>query len=1201
MIPTNNGSSAPCDPISSNCVIWQGPDIPCINLCNGDTISEVIAKLAQELCDIIEATCDCNPDLAELSLQCIPPPAQENPNLAQYLNSIIDYICKIPTGADTIVVELPDCLHYNNSQGNPVTALPIDEYALYLANTICDILDAITLINTQIQQLIERIVVLENCVLPCNPSSGGDPQVISSCIIKGGQPGPASVLLLALESAFCQHVQLVGSNTQLQSAISAQCISGTMLNLTTGVSYGSSKNWVVNASTLAEGHQNQWAVICDLYNAVSDIQQNCCDSGCDGVNILFTQQTNVDAATGAATSITFNFTASTIPQGFTDCGSSINLTDAVGNTLSTQINVVGLAQDINGVTIQLTGLDNTAPINAEIVTCVSDQTETCTDKFSNSIPLNIPCPTVFNVVTAGDVVEFQWSNALGNTVTYDWSASYVQTGAVIASGTINNPGTNLSASIGNGVLTPGLTVEFTVVITNASGGSVTCVLGTYDVPGVNCTSTLYTGTSKDTTLTGTDIFLGSAFTGDSKKPYWFDPINNEIKEPSSESGSGYCKNPKLNWDTTVSANGSFDVVIESRNGTPNDITLAWSADLLNWTTVGTYSPPFPTTVTINTGIASGSIYVRAIENCIPIGLFPSKPTTLRYDFNTNEQSIFSDNENCPNLLGSAGNPLACPSGEIVAKGTISCDSVDYNVPGTAALSRSVWSYVGKYQAQANDPVYYVYSAWTEQGECTGVLMCCECPAFIMPWKINKQLQVAVGGTTTFNLPYLIGDGTPTISVITNPICGSLTQSATFNNQFTYTQNGSNACLSDTITFEISTVVAGDCSSSTITVPIFIQGKQTPPDRGDVNVVVNTSSFATSEAAAVKSVVDKLAAEIKSACPDWDAAGYDVNLIPVNDSAWLGYGKMFVDSGASASLNPAPAWTAVQNLPSYWSGGAVPSSCFIIVLSNGSSPEYHDPTLLQGWGAFPNQQPTQAYLTNYDEHIDILTGTEKSTFGQNQAFDGTPPFEDGYEIALLPITMDQQNLTASNILQMFGAYAGRLINPNEYGITTDPDLAHFMMQGLANYMPYTGAQTQAGTAVLGLRDSNVLAYFDQPGEASMPLTLQAIAAGTDQGSWVDKGVTLFKGGHDGCPDPVDPPVPTDKYWELQEYDAECNKIDTLITIKEDPAKPLAIGDVVKTQGAGGKEQCHEVIQEKEAGTDQAYTKETDCVTCTNDLE
>ena len=191
MIPTNNGSSAPCNPISSNCVIWQGPDIPCINLCNGDTISEVIAKLAQELCDIIDATCDCNPDLRELKLNCIPPPSQENPDLAQYLNAIIDYVCAIPTGPDNIIVELPDCLHYDNAQGNPVTALPIDEYALYLANTICDILDAIAIINNQITDIINRLVILEACVLPCDPNPG-EPTVTSSCLLpsnNGGQGG----------------------------------------------------------------------------------------------------------------------------------------------------------------------------------------------------------------------------------------------------------------------------------------------------------------------------------------------------------------------------------------------------------------------------------------------------------------------------------------------------------------------------------------------------------------------------------------------------------------------------------------------------------------------------------------------------------------------------------------------------------------------------------------------------------------------------------------------------------------------------------------------------------------------------------------------------------------------------------------------------------------------------------------------------
>ena len=51
MIPSTNGNSAPkgCNPVSSNCVIWQGPDIPCIDLCAGDSISAVLAKLCEQL------------------------------------------------------------------------------------------------------------------------------------------------------------------------------------------------------------------------------------------------------------------------------------------------------------------------------------------------------------------------------------------------------------------------------------------------------------------------------------------------------------------------------------------------------------------------------------------------------------------------------------------------------------------------------------------------------------------------------------------------------------------------------------------------------------------------------------------------------------------------------------------------------------------------------------------------------------------------------------------------------------------------------------------------------------------------------------------------------------------------------------------------------------------------------------------------
>jgi len=52
----SNSTQEGCNPISSNCVIWQGPDIPCINLCNGDTVSDVVAKLAEKLCTLLDQT-----------------------------------------------------------------------------------------------------------------------------------------------------------------------------------------------------------------------------------------------------------------------------------------------------------------------------------------------------------------------------------------------------------------------------------------------------------------------------------------------------------------------------------------------------------------------------------------------------------------------------------------------------------------------------------------------------------------------------------------------------------------------------------------------------------------------------------------------------------------------------------------------------------------------------------------------------------------------------------------------------------------------------------------------------------------------------------------------------------------------------------------------------------------------------------------
>ena len=85
-----NYDNSPCSPISSNCVIWQGPDLHCIKLCTGDTVSDVIANLATELCTIMTQLNISNYDLSCFNLVSCPPNTFQE--LIQFL---ITKICEL--------------------------------------------------------------------------------------------------------------------------------------------------------------------------------------------------------------------------------------------------------------------------------------------------------------------------------------------------------------------------------------------------------------------------------------------------------------------------------------------------------------------------------------------------------------------------------------------------------------------------------------------------------------------------------------------------------------------------------------------------------------------------------------------------------------------------------------------------------------------------------------------------------------------------------------------------------------------------------------------------------------------------------------------------------------------------------------------------------------------------------------------------
>jgi hypothetical protein len=283
-----NLDNSPCSPISSNCVIWQGPDIPCIKLCTGDTISDVIFKLATELCTIIDTLNVSNYDLSCFNLTaCAPNDFQA---LIQFL---IEQICATETqvtiisdpatspvgttkstSADTLVTVAP-CFVVGG-----VTVMTVAEYAIAIGNKVCSIIDQITIINAQIIDLEIRVTNIENTPIPTPVT----PSFTLGCQI-GALPGGSTnfintILQEFINNVWCSYVAATGSTSDILSAVAAICITDTDLQLTNGAAFSTNPFWIQNSSysTLSDAVNNLWVALCDVYNYSSSLAVTVADT-----------------------------------------------------------------------------------------------------------------------------------------------------------------------------------------------------------------------------------------------------------------------------------------------------------------------------------------------------------------------------------------------------------------------------------------------------------------------------------------------------------------------------------------------------------------------------------------------------------------------------------------------------------------------------------------------------------------------------------------------------------------------------------------------------------------------------------------------------------------------------------------------------------------------------------------------------------
>lgn len=290
-----NLDNKPCSPISSNCVIWQGPDIPCIKLCTGDTVSDVIAKLATELCTVLDILNVTNYDLSCFNLTaCAPNDFQA---LIQFL---IDRICALQnevntlsdpatspivnttksTGAETLVTVAP-CFVVGG-----VTVMTVSQYAQAIGEKVCSLVTQISTIEANIINLDLRVTALESAPAPTFTL----PSIPVDCTLSGTILSPGSYQIDAVLNAlinddtygYCALKSATGEPAAISAAVLSQCIADTDLSLEFGTQFqvAYAGTWVTNPNlnTAAEAINNLWIVICDIYNYVSTFSVNVADT-----------------------------------------------------------------------------------------------------------------------------------------------------------------------------------------------------------------------------------------------------------------------------------------------------------------------------------------------------------------------------------------------------------------------------------------------------------------------------------------------------------------------------------------------------------------------------------------------------------------------------------------------------------------------------------------------------------------------------------------------------------------------------------------------------------------------------------------------------------------------------------------------------------------------------------------------------------
>lgn len=270
-----NFDNSPCSPISSNCVIWQGPNLDCIKLCTGDTVSDVVASLANELCTVMDQLNISNYDLTCFDLVGCKPATFD-----AFLQFLIEQVCNLnnivggqssnnpnQTKEDTLVTVAP-CFVVNG-----ITLMSLTDYVIAIGKRVCNLLDLIGDLQVQIDNIDNRVTVLEEAI----PPSFLLPTINTNCFAAtlGTTSATIDLILNALINdpliSYCELIAATGTPAEISAAVLAQCIENNSPSLAyppDDMQTAYPDTWITDPNTAADAINNLWVALCDVYTSL---------------------------------------------------------------------------------------------------------------------------------------------------------------------------------------------------------------------------------------------------------------------------------------------------------------------------------------------------------------------------------------------------------------------------------------------------------------------------------------------------------------------------------------------------------------------------------------------------------------------------------------------------------------------------------------------------------------------------------------------------------------------------------------------------------------------------------------------------------------------------------------------------------------------------------------------------------------------